>query len=1465
MNKVYKVIWNSRLSCWQAVSELVKGHGSRSQTSGVTSSATTTRSHTLSAALLFGLAMLPLSVQAAIQSNALPTGVQVNSGSASFTQTNNTLNINQNSQTLSSNWNTFNIGQDATVNFNQPNQSSVAINHVLDSNASQIMGQLNANGQVFLLNPNGVVFSKTAQVNVGGIVASTLQLSDSDIQTGKYLLKGDVNSNASIENHGSINTLSGGTVALIAPTVINTGSIKTPNGTTHLTSASQVTLALQDGSLTQYQVDEGVLQGLVANGGAIVADNGAVYLTAKAKDTLSKAVVNHSGITEANRLVQNAKGEIILLGDMQQGEVVVSGTLTAEGKNGQDGGFIETSAATVKIEQDTEVSTLSDTAQTGTWLIDPTDFTISVGNTSQTTSGIGANTLQNNLSNNNVTLQTVSNGTDKGNIHVDAAVSWSAATALTLNAHNDIDINADITATNDNGKLNLIYGQNTANTNADYHLNNAAKINLKAGQNFSTKKGSDATKTYQVITSLGSAGSSTGTDLQGIDGNLSGNYVLGSDIDAAATAGWNSGEGFNSIGYYDTSKSFLDLEQETFNGKLDGLGHSISNLKIASLYQGIGLFAITSDTALIQNIGLSNIDYSGYATTGGLVGLNRGTINNAHVSSGKVTGNNSMYGGLVGWNTNSGKISNSYANATVKGLYSNHDNMGGLVGYNDGLVESSFATGSISGNNYIGGLVGGTSGIIRNSYATGIVKGTNSVGGLVGFNGGAVDQSYSSGAVSGNTFIGGLIGSNEYGTAKSSFWNTDTSGISTGAGGTAKTTAELKRLSTFEGWDIDTAGATGKVWRIYEDQSTPLLRQFLKPVVSEVSTDFADKVYDGLITSGALVSPNFSYKTISKNAGVYSLVDGSIIVMDDPAADNMTQFGKDIIYKAVSGPSSFSVTKKPLDITDIKATNKVYDGNTIANLDSSSAILVGKINGDTVTLPTTVSGSFSDKNVGENKTVSVSTTALRGADAGNYSLNQPTGLKASITPKGVTVSNIVANDKTYDGTTAATISTDGATFTGIIAGDTLSATAANGSFSDKNAGADKTVSITGISLGGSNASNYTLANNTASSTANIAKAAATVTANSGNTTYNGQSQSVDGFSATGLVNGETESVLTQVKATGATGTNAGSYTSTASGTDNNYDLTFKGGSLDIAKAAATVTANSGNTTYNGQSQSVDGFSATGLVNGETESVLTQVKATGATGTNAGSYTSTASGSDNNYDLTFVNGSLDIAKAAATVTANSDSTTYNGQQQSVTGFSATGLVNGETESVLAQVSASGSGTNAGNYVSTASGSDNNYDLTFVNGSLDIAKAQIKRVSGITADNRIFDTSTSATLNTKSAQFEGIFGTDELTVGFANGQFENPLVGFDKMVSITDISLSGADSANYDLVDTTATTRADIYAPTSTASAQPTAIYLQALPTRQAQALPTASNIAIAAIDVINGGVNLTGLTTLTGVR
>ena len=182
--------------------------------------------------------------------------------------------------------------------------------------------------------------------------------------------------------------------------------------------------------------------------------------------------------------------------------------------------------------------------------------------------------------------------------------------------------------------------------------------------------------------------------------------------------------------------------------------------------------------------------------------------------------------------------------------------------------------------------------------------------------------------------------------------------------------------------------------------------------------------------------------------------------------------------------------------------------------------------------------------------------------------------------------------------------------------------------------------VNGLTLSGADAGNYVLAATTATDTADISKAQAIVTANSLNTVYNGQNQTVTGFTASGLVGGEDESVLTGVSTTGGTGKNAGSYAHTASGTDGNYDITFVAGQLEIDKAKATVTANSNQVTYNGQNQSVSGFTASGLVAGEDEAVLSNVSAS-VTAQEVGNYANKVTGSDDNYELTFVDGVLSI--------------------------------------------------------------------------------------------------------------------------------------------------------------------------------------------------------------------------------
>ncbi len=328
LNHVYRLVWSDRLSTWVPVPEGAKARGKRGRAGRLSTIA----------ALVMGL-----SSGAAMAAGGLPTGGQIVQGTGSSAQAGNTLTINQSSAKLATNWQSFSIGAGQTVRFVQPNAQAVALNRVLGSEVSSIQGALQANGQVFLLNPNGVLFSPTARVDVGGLVASTLSMSDADFMTGRLRLQGD--STGTVRNEGQVHVHDGGALALVAAKVINTGSLQADGGKVALASASEVTLDL--GGPVLVQVHKGVLDGLVENGGAIQADGGHVLLTARAADALSRSVINQSGVVRARTLSSGAKGEILLLGDMAQGELNVAGTLDASAPVEGDGGFIETSAAYV--------------------------------------------------------------------------------------------------------------------------------------------------------------------------------------------------------------------------------------------------------------------------------------------------------------------------------------------------------------------------------------------------------------------------------------------------------------------------------------------------------------------------------------------------------------------------------------------------------------------------------------------------------------------------------------------------------------------------------------------------------------------------------------------------------------------------------------------------------------------------------------------------------------------------------------------------------------------------------------------------------------------------------------------------------------------------------------------------------------------------------------------------------------
>ncbi len=292
MNKTYHSIWNEALGAWIAVSEIANGRGKRSSNRRKV--------------LATGLLLCAPSVW------ALPTGEQLVSGQATVSNPNaGQMQINQSSQNAIINWQGFSINPNEAVNIQQPNAQAALLNRVVGADASQIQGKLNANGHVYLVNPNGVLFSKTAQVDVGGLVASTHDISNQNFMSGNNHFTQN-GATGIVENQGTIKVPEGGVVALIGTQVSNSGTIETPKGTTALAAGNTVDLDFKGDGLVEVKVSEAALNAQIANKGAITADGGRVVLTAKAAGQLIDTVINQDGIIRAQSMVER-NGERLLV------------------------------------------------------------------------------------------------------------------------------------------------------------------------------------------------------------------------------------------------------------------------------------------------------------------------------------------------------------------------------------------------------------------------------------------------------------------------------------------------------------------------------------------------------------------------------------------------------------------------------------------------------------------------------------------------------------------------------------------------------------------------------------------------------------------------------------------------------------------------------------------------------------------------------------------------------------------------------------------------------------------------------------------------------------------------------------------------------------------------------------------------------------------------------------------------
>ena len=278
----------------------------------------------------------------------LPTGFTAITGVNAPTTVGKAMTVTQTAQRGIAQWQGFSIANGYTVNVVQPGASSVLLNRVVGGNASTIAGALNANGHIYLINPNGVLFSRGSSVNAGGLIASTLNLSDKNFLAGGRLTFERANANtATVRNEGAITAAPGGTVALLGARVSNDGSISAPGGTVGLVSARKVNVDFDGDGLTTFTIpaDSQASGALVDNSGSIDADGGHIALQAASR--VQEQVVNQRGVLRA-RSISSHGGQIVLGGDPASGNAVqIGGSIDVSGDAA--GGSVQASAAQVQI------------------------------------------------------------------------------------------------------------------------------------------------------------------------------------------------------------------------------------------------------------------------------------------------------------------------------------------------------------------------------------------------------------------------------------------------------------------------------------------------------------------------------------------------------------------------------------------------------------------------------------------------------------------------------------------------------------------------------------------------------------------------------------------------------------------------------------------------------------------------------------------------------------------------------------------------------------------------------------------------------------------------------------------------------------------------------------------------------------------------------------------------------------
>ena len=1386
-------------------------------------------------------------VFAASQAQANGTVPTVVSGQVGFSTLGGSLNIT-NSPGAIINWQGFSIGAGETTRFIQQSSASSVLNRVIGSDPSVILGTLISNGRIFLINPSGILFGQGSRIDVSGLVASTLNLSNPDFLAGRLNFASNPLA-GKVENQGSITTPSGGSVYLVGSNVTNSGIINSPQGDVILAAGQSVNIF--DSSTPGVRVEITASDNAAVNLGEILAQSGEIGIYG--------AALRNAGIINADQVGRDASGTIVLRAK-QDVTLETGSRITA---NGEQGGeiTIQSETGTTLVSGMIEAKATGDVAGNG-GTVQLLGNQVGLVKASVDVSGMTGG-------------GTVLIG---GDLHgANTAVQNASATYISA----DSTITADAIANGSGGKV-IVWSDDTTR----YYGNISARGGVQRGNGGFTEVSGKKNLVFGGYVNLRAPNGRAGTllldpynlTIQAAAPDVNGDGTAGDDLNAAVNAPnifFADYPGQNSIittgqvvAQLSTANITLQATNDITVAATIDAGANVAN-KALTLQAGHDVIV---NAALTSNNGGSLILLAGHDVNVGAALTASGSGTAIELSA----GHDVIVGAGLTANGVGGSVILSAGNAgTGPGVASGTVTLGALV--------TAAADISIRFNpvNYT------TTSAEINTYLT---------GGDVSY-GGAFDARAW-------VFVNNLSAtaqSKTYDGTTAATLNTPFTFLSEPDGSAGQAVSLSAGAATFNFKDVSTAttvnftgyGLVGGDVGSYALFSQPASQaaHITQKSVTIAGTAANDKIYNGdtlatlsnigtvatgvgtetLVLNGPLTA-NINFN--SKDVASASLVTGTGYSISDGTLGGLAS---NYALSSTTSTAAAHITQKSVTIAGTAANDKIYNGDTLATLSNIGTVATG-VGTETLVLngPLTANINFNSKDVASASLVtgtgySISDGTLGGL-ASNYALSSTTSTAAAhITQKSVTIAGTAANDKIYNGDTLATLSNIGTVATG-VGTETLVLNGplpANINFDSKDVASASLVTGTGYSISdgtlGGLASNYALSSTASTAAAHITQKSVTIAGTAANDKiYNGDTLATlsnIGTVATGVgtetlvLNGPLPANINfnskdVASASLVTGTGYSISDGTLGGLASNYALssTTSTAAAHITQKSVTIAGTAANDKiYNGDTLATlsnIGTVATGVgtetltlngplpanINFDSKDVAS---ASLVTGTGYSISDGTLGGLASNYALssTASTAAAHITQKSVTIagTAANDKI-YNGDTLATLsniGTVATGVgtetlvlngplpanINFDSKDVASASLVTGTGYSISD--GTLGGLASNYALSSTTST---AAAHITQksvtIAGTAANDKIYNGDTLATLSNIGTVATGV-GTETLVLNgplTANINFNSKDVASASLVTGTGYSISdgtlGGLASNYALSSTTSTAAAHI---------------------------------------------------------